>query len=109
MTANDLDQDIEEYSEWIKKKIPISEGWIDEINYISFIRDDIHRGIKDEADTALREKLRLLDREWQDQIIATIDKEFQYTDRLPGNYPNDLWWWHIDRLSELTEAERSTL
>lgn len=43
MSSSDIEEDIREYSEWIEKRIPINNDWIDEINYLSFIRDEIHQ------------------------------------------------------------------
>ncbi len=109
MTDNEIKEDLDDYSEWIDKDIPIHDGWIDEINYISFIRDEIHQSINSETSADIINSLRLLDQKWQKQIELSISKNFKYTDKPQKDYPNAFWWWHIDKLDDLTEQERSTL
>lgn len=104
-----LESYIEDYEEWIRKEIPINDGWVDEINYLSFLREEIHQKLKSESSESLTSRLKLLDSQWQTQIASTIDKKFRYTDKPQQYYPEDFWWWHIDRLDELTEGQKSTL
>ena len=109
MSSSDIEEDIREYSEWIEKRIPINNDWIDEINYLSFIRDEIHQNIQGEKSASIVAKLQSLDRKWQKHITLQIDSNFQYTNRPLDNYTDDLWWWHIDMLDQLSTQQKSTL
>lgn len=109
MSSSDIEEDIREYSEWIEKRIPINNDWIDEINYLSFIRDEIHQNIQGEKSASIVAKLQSLDRKWQKHITLQIDSNFQYTNRPLDNYTDDLWWWHIDILDQLSTQQKSTL
>lgn len=101
---------IQAYSEWIEKQIPVNNDWIDDINYMSFVRDEIHKQVVDgQVDPESLATVRTLDAKWQDQIASSIDKNFKYSDKPQGDYADHLWWWHIDRLTELSEQDRSFL
>jgi hypothetical protein len=101
---------IEEYGNWVDEDFPISNDWCEEINYLSSIRDDIHDYIgKNDVDKVAIQKIVEIDERWKKQILRSKNKDFTYADKLKGDYPQSLWWWHINRLHELSESDRSTL
>lgn len=111
MNSDDkIDGYIEEYKEWIEKNIPVGGEWIDELNYLSFLRSEIHNYITRKGDQFPEiEEIRSLDKKWQRQIEDTLDASFNYTDKPAKVYPKEEWWWHIDKLQQLTDLEKSSL
>lgn len=108
--SNHIDDDIKEYSDWIDKNIPINDDWIEEINAMSFIRQEIHNQITDgKVNSENVELIRTLDKKWQQQIVDTLNKNFQYTDKPEDNYATSLWWWHIDQIHELAKEDLESL
>ncbi len=104
-----LESYVEDYAEWVKKDVPVDKNWIDEINYLSFLRDEIHKKINKGTDSDFKEMVHQLDIQWQHQVSLSISKDFTYTDKPRGEYPDHFWWWHLDRLDELTDQQKTTL
>ena len=94
----------DEYKEWIEKNIPITNDWEEEINYMAYLREAIHKDLHGKGSKQLHE----LDTKWQQQVASTSDGSFKFEiDR--SDIPKTQWWWWIDRLDELSPEERSTL
>lgn len=101
----ELNDAIEYYERLIKSKLKMLED--EEINLLLSERDEIHdlfSSLPDNRKTFYMERICLLDKEMISQIDSISVKEFGYEE-----YPRELWWWHLDKLDDLTEKERSTL
>jgi hypothetical protein len=95
---------LNEYELWIDKNIPNESDWDEELNYMAFLRQQIHEDLEN-IDT---EKLRSLDKRWQSQLRMTLNKDFTFS--YPrSNMPRSNWWAWIDQIDKLSEAELSTL
>jgi hypothetical protein len=103
--------DLDEYRKWINKKIELAFSELEEIEYLVFLRGDIHeelqecekRGITEVYDVA-----RDLDRQWQEWIEANTWAGFSLGDQR-DKHPKNHWWEWIDKLNELTTEDRMNL
>jgi hypothetical protein len=98
---------VAEYEEWIKKCIELNGDWTEEIEYMIFLRGEIHESVAG-LEPAEMEKLRKLDGIWQSWAVAHTDHGFSL-ERSRDGVPFELWWNWIDQISGLTESQRSTL
>lgn len=90
---------IEEYEEWVDKNIPIEDGWIDEVNMLSFLRDELQYEVDSSPiDSESQARIDDIDARWIAKIKSNIDPEFRYTDKPSTRTDSDLWWWNIDNL-----------
>lgn len=106
-----LEELVNEYQEWIDKDIPIDKNWDEELNYISFVREEIHNIInkKYAISNDLMERLKKIDIDWRKHINLMKTNDFKYDNVPYPNSPNYKWWWHIDCLEKLNNDELSTL
>ena len=98
---------LDEYRGWVDKNIPLSSDWLEEIEYLTFLRGQLHdvAGRTEGQDT---DTLRAIDKKWQLWAIANTSPEFSLESGRE-DAPKSQWWMWIDRLGELTEEERSTI
>lgn len=95
-----LVETVDDYAEWIEKDIPVNSDWVDELNYISYTREEIDQQMKNDpnVDETIVKRVSSLDEQWRKNIKASRDPHFVYDDRPMGDYPDAHWWWHIDKL-----------
>jgi len=107
-----LKEFIKEYTDWVGKSFELSPDWEEEINYLSFIRNDIHdviieiqaRGEK--LSTELKQ-VREIDADWQEWIFEQ-GKVGELDIARTGKSKN-LWWYWVDQLQNLSEEDLKTL
>lgn len=108
---SNFEDDLNEYERWIDMGWGVNKHEDDDILPIISIRDDLHIYIlsqgKNIQDTQIN-RLQVLDKRWQDFISKNHDPSFKFNFR-DFDKDKSQWWWWIDRLSELTEAQRSTI
>ncbi|MDO4684497.1 MAG: hypothetical protein Q4B06_02200 [Candidatus Saccharibacteria bacterium] len=93
-----IEELIKEYREWVDKNIPIDTHWIEEINYLSHIRQEIHDTVKRSGNVPdhILEDIKQIDTAWQVYILKNGTKSFTYSDK-PSKYCTSKdWWWNID-------------
>jgi hypothetical protein len=90
---------LKEYEDWINKDLPIDSDWIEEINYISFLREEIDRKFHaDPNSAAYAMKLDELDNKWQGQIRGNRSEDFDYDDKPEDVAHSTSWWWNVDKI-----------
>ena len=97
---SDIEELVREYREWVDKNIPIDKHWIEEINYLSYIRQEIHDEIKHSGDVSvcILEDIEQIDKVWQERILKNGNKSFIYNDKPSKYHTSRDWWWNIDKL-----------
>lgn len=101
LTSNEVKETFEQYLAdyklWVDKRIPIAEDWEEEINYISFVREDLGELVTEfkqrniNADTTV---LDSIDNEWLAWIKSSNPD--MYASRVVGQKS---WWQAITQLS----------
>ncbi|HEY6736368.1 MAG TPA: hypothetical protein VI322_01485 [Candidatus Saccharimonadia bacterium] len=105
------DDNLRGYKDWINKEIDLNEGWLEEAEYMSFARGEIHNIIEEQRKRGFKFDEMLLksyDSQWQKWILEHNDSEFRLEHNREGQ-PRQHWWEWIDQLASLTEDQRSTL
>ena len=98
---------LDEYENWIKKKIELNSDWIEEIEYLIWLRANIHDSLTSANQGDLK-RLTELDQNWQEWCLEHKDPKFTLeSDR--SNQPRINWWQWIDRLTECSPFDRITL
>lgn len=103
-----IDNEINDYKEWVNKEIPINSDWIDEINYISHVREEIHEK-KDRLTPKQLNEVKKLDQKLQSWISGNTARGFVYTDKPKDFIGSQMWWWQLDKLESLSLEEKSQL
>jgi hypothetical protein len=104
---NDL---LNEYADLIEKKIPLSNDWIEEIEYLVFERNDIHEviGILRKRNISFDDfTLVALDKKWQEWALNNTTTGFKLESKRES--PESFWWNHIEHLVLIPEQDRDTL
>ncbi|HUC89769.1 MAG TPA: hypothetical protein VMR45_03130 [Patescibacteria group bacterium] len=103
-------ENVKDYKRWIDKEIDLNEGWIEEAEYMSFARSEIHEIVEELDKRKLdvdKSSLKQYDQEWQSWILANTAPNFKLEHSRQG-IPKNNWWDWIDQLDTLTDVQRST-
>lgn len=106
-----LEADLDDYEHWIDMGWGVNKYEDDDITPIISMRDDLHvqfKSLNQDVPAKQLDRLRSLDRRWQDHILKNHDPNFRFNFSGPEK-PKSQWWWWIDRLSELSEEEKTTI
>jgi hypothetical protein len=99
------------YRDWVENKFELENTWVEEIEYLSFHRGELHTIVTllkaKELDADLDE-LKEIDKLWQQWISKKTSPGFSLEHSRDG-IPKDHWWEWVDQLSKLSAEERSTL
>lgn len=105
MSEKELSDSIEYYERLVESKLKMLED--EEIDLLLTERDAIHDLIGtlpvDEQEEFAK-KIRALDNLLLSQIDTIDISRFGYPE-----YADELWWWHLDRLDDLTTEQKSTI
>lgn len=106
-----FDDHLQEYGRWIDKEIEPNDGWVEELEYMSFIRGEIHNIVVEMQKRHLEFNSSLLskhDSDWQSWLEAKHGKGFRLEHPREAATKNQWWEW-IDQLNKLSPEERTTL
>jgi hypothetical protein len=102
---------LEEYVLWVSKDFLLDEDWLEEIEYMTFIRSQLHQIIEILDKRGISVDIKLLhnqDIKWQEWAINHTDLHFEIEHKRDG-IPKIYWWDWIDHLEDLSPEERSTI
>lgn len=99
---------MDEYRDWINKDFVANEGWGEELNHISYLREQIHNEVarSNTKDTVGIRKLGAL---FQQKLTDSHSQNFEFTYPRDENTPKSHWWAWLGKLDSLTEQERGTI
>jgi hypothetical protein len=102
---------LDDYIRWIGKGIDLNDGWIEEAEYMSFARGEVHEFVTELEKRGLKfdhKKLEDADALWQKWIIGHADPSFKLEHNREGR-PKEHWWEWIDQLGTLSQTQLHTL
>jgi hypothetical protein len=103
--------DLASYREWINKEINLNEDWLEEAEYMSFARGELHKIVEEFRHRSLKNdfsELQALDKRWQTWILNHSDPDFKL-EHPRERMPKSRWWEWVDELGTLTDEQRKTL
>lgn len=96
---NNLVEYINEYEEWVDKDIPVNETWVEEINMLSFLRDELQEAMERYAVSAeAKKRVEDIDARWIAIIKKRLDPSFKYNNKPDNRLDSKKWWWNVDNL-----------
>ena len=99
------------YRRWVEKRFELEEAFLEEAEYLSFHRGEIHKIVEELQRRKIRfafNDIRDVDSVWQDWILKKTSPGFSL-EHPRDNQPKSHWWEWIDKLDELSEEDKTTL
>ncbi len=108
---HDFEKSLSGYKRWIAKRFDLNEDELEEAEYMSFTRREIHKIVEELQKRGITydaQELARSDREWQNWILSHSDPSFKL-EHPRDDQPKSHWWEWIDQLASLTDEQRNTL
>lgn len=99
------------YKDWVENEWELHESFVEEIEYLSFHRGELHTMVEllkhRKLDIDLDE-LKEIDKKWQNWILKKTAPGFSL-EHSRDNKSKEYWWEWVDQLDNLSADEKSTL